>query len=66
MSSNRLSYPSDHSEAQWQLLELLIPVDKSYGRPREYDLRAIVNGIFYVGTYAEVIAKGGFMSCLQR
>ena len=48
MYSNRLSYPSDLSEAQWQLLGPLIPVPKSYGRPREYDLRTIVNGIFYV------------------
>ena len=48
MSSNRFSYPSDLSEAQWLLLEPLIPVPKSYGRPREYDLRAIVNAIFYV------------------
>ena len=48
MYSNQLSYPSDLSEAQWQLLELLIPVPKSYGRPREYNLRIIVNEIFYV------------------
>ena len=46
MYSNRLSYPSDLSEAQWQLLEPLIFLPKSYGRLREYDLRTFVNGIF--------------------
>ena len=50
MLSNRLRCPSHLSEAQWKLLEPLMPVPKSYGRPRGYDLRAIVNPIFYVLT----------------
>ena len=42
------SHPSDLSEAQWKLIAPLIPVPQSYGRPSEYELREIVNTIFYV------------------
>ena len=48
MATTPASYPSDLSEAQWKLSAPLIPVPKSYGRPREYRLREIVNAIFYV------------------
>ena len=48
MPATPASYPSDLSEAQWKLIAPLIPVPQSYGRPREYGLREIVNAIFYV------------------
>ena len=48
MPTTPASYPSDLSEAQWKLIAPLIPVPQSYGRPREYGLREIVNAIFYV------------------
>lgn len=48
MSSKRLGYPSDLTDAQWQIIEPLIPVNSREGRPRKYSFRAIVNGIFYV------------------
>lgn len=44
----RKAYPSDVSDAEWQILESLLPVAQRIGRPREVDLREIVNGIFYV------------------
>ena len=43
-----MSYPSDLSDAEWQLLEPLLPSPKATGRPRKWDLRLILNGIFYL------------------
>jgi putative transposase len=48
---SRKPYPTDLSEVQWLILEpLLLAVLKpsSRGRPRQVDLREIVNAIFYV------------------
>ena len=44
----RRAYPSDLSDAEWQVIAPLIPPAKPGGRPREVDLREIVNAIFYV------------------
>jgi putative transposase len=41
-------YPSDLSDAEWALLEPLLPPQKSGGRPREVSLRDIANGILYI------------------
>lgn len=41
-------YPSDLTDAEWAILEPLIPPGKSGGRPRCVDMRAVLNGIFYV------------------
>jgi transposase len=41
-------YPSDLTDIEWQHLEPLLPAPKSMGRPREWSLRLIVNGIFYL------------------
>ena len=41
-------YPSDLTDEEWALLEPLIPPEKPGGRPREVDMRAVLNGIFYV------------------
>ena len=43
----RKPYPSDLSDAQWSILEPLIPVHK-VGRPRVVDMREVVNAIFYL------------------
>lgn len=45
---NRLAYPSDLTDAQWSLLEPLLPVAKPGGRPRTVNLREVVNGINYL------------------
>jgi len=42
------SYPTDMSDAQWELLQPLLPVVKPGGRPRSVDLRAVMNAIFYI------------------
>jgi transposase len=41
-------YPSDITDAQWALIERLLPSTKPGGRPRTTDLREVVNAIFYV------------------
>ena len=44
----RQLYDTDPTDAEWEGIELLIPPAKSAGRPRKYDMREIVNAIFYV------------------
>ena len=44
----RRAYPTDLTEAQWGLLEPLLPPDTPRGHPRTADLREVVNGILYV------------------
>ncbi len=41
-------YPSDMSDAQWTLIRPLTPPGKSGGRPRDIDMRGIVNAILYI------------------
>lgn len=45
---SRVPYDTDLSEVEWQLLEPLIPTEKSGGRHRAVDIREVVNAIFYV------------------
>src|SRR5947207_5749588 len=40
-------YPSDITDEQWQLIERLIPVHPG-GRPRQTDVRDVVDAIFYL------------------
>jgi putative transposase len=42
------AYPSDLTDEQWEVLQPLIPPAKRGGRPREVDLREVVNAIFYL------------------
>ena len=44
----RKRYSSDLTDAQWELLAPLIPASKHGGRPREVDLREVVNSILYL------------------
>lgn len=44
----RVAYPSDLSQAQWEVVEPLLPPAKPGGRPRQVDMREILNGIFYL------------------
>jgi putative transposase len=45
---SRTPYPSDLTDAQWQLIQPLLPAAKPGGRPRKHDLRAVVNALFYL------------------
>ena len=40
-------YPSDLTDAQWAILEPLLPKDQTLGRPRETSLRRVVDAILY-------------------
>ena len=42
------AYPSNLTQAQFELLNDLIPEPKSGGRPREVDMWEILNAIFYI------------------
>jgi len=43
-----LRYPSDLTEAEWALVAPQIPPSKHGGRPRDVNVREVLNGIFYV------------------
>jgi putative transposase len=43
----RKSYPSDLTDAQWAVLEPLIPPATHGGRHREVDMREVLNTLFY-------------------
>ena len=45
---DHLRYPSDLTDAEWELLAPLIPPAKHGGRPRKVDPRQVVNGILYI------------------
>lgn len=44
----RKAYPSDLSDAEWLLLEPLLPVRRTRGQPRIHSHRELLNGILYV------------------
>jgi putative transposase len=43
----RRPYPSDLTDAQWALLEPLIPPAKPGGAPRQVEMREVMNAILY-------------------
>ena len=44
----RMSYPSDLTDEQWQRVEPLIPGPKPGGRPREVEMRDLIDAILYL------------------
>ena len=44
----RMSYPSDLTDEQWNLLKPRIPAAKPGGRKRSVDMREVINGILYL------------------
>ena len=44
----RRAYPSDLTDAQWQIIEPLLPPPKPGGRSRTTNLREVVNAVFYL------------------
>ena len=43
-----LRYASDTADAEWKLIEPLMPAPSRRGRPREVSLRVIMNAILYI------------------
>jgi transposase len=48
MRAMTLSYRTDLSDEQWELLKPLIPPAKPGGRPRTVEMRAVMNALFYI------------------
>ena len=46
--NSRKPYPTDLTDAQWQVLEPLIPAAKTGGRRAKYERREILNGVLYL------------------
>ena len=46
--SERKPYPSDLNDQEWEIVRPMIPPPKPGGRPREMDMREVLNAIFYV------------------
>jgi transposase len=46
--STRIRYPTDLTDAEWRLVEPLLPRTRAFGRPRKYRKREILNALFYV------------------
>ena len=46
-SKKMKKYPSDLTDAQWQVIKKLLN-EKMLGRKRRWDLRLIFNALFYV------------------
>lgn len=44
----RAAYPSDLSDAEWAILEPLVPGVRSGGRPRAHPDRELINAMLYV------------------
>ncbi len=42
MNSERKVYPSDVTDAEWSVLEKVLPQAKATGRPRKHALRELV------------------------
>jgi len=45
---DHLRYASDTTNAEWLLLSFFLPAPRRIGRPREVDLRAVMNAILYI------------------
>jgi transposase len=45
---SKLRYPSDLTDAEWALVEPLIPPAKRGGNKRTVDMREVVNGLMYI------------------
>lgn len=55
------NYPSDLTDSQWEHIKELLPRAKHRGRPRELEMRAVVNAILYVvvgGIQWRMLPKG--------
>lgn len=48
MAARRLTYTTDLTDAEWQILAPLLPPEKPGGRPRKYPIREVINGIQYI------------------
>ena len=48
MLIERRAYSSDLTDAEWQILEPMLPPEKPGGRHRKYTMREVINAIQYI------------------
>jgi putative transposase len=48
VTSTSVGYLSDLSDAEWELVQPLLPPPAARGRPRQHSLRTILNAVFYL------------------
>ena len=48
MAENRKPYKTDVTDEMWALLEPLVHIEQTDGRPREVSLREVVNTLLYI------------------
>ncbi len=48
LPSPRKAYSTDLTDAQWQLIEPLVPAAKAGGRPAKHERREIINALLYI------------------
>ena len=53
-------YASDLTDAEWSIIEPLMPAHRRLGRPRKTDLREVVNALLYIAS------SGGAWRLLPR
>ena len=41
-------YPTDLNDKKWEIINPLLPIELSGGRPREVSLRKIINAVLYI------------------
>jgi putative transposase len=46
--TTRKPYPSDLTDEQWELMQIMIPEAKPGGRPRSVDMREVINALLYL------------------
>jgi Putative transposase of IS4/5 family (DUF4096) len=61
-----LRYSSDLIDAEWALLEPTIPPAKRGGRPRDVNVREVLNAIFYVLSTGCQWHRGSYLSALNH
>ena len=58
---DELRYPSDVTDAEWALIEPLIPAAKRGGRRRKTDMRQTFNAVMYLlSTGCQALSSQGF------
>jgi putative transposase len=46
--TTRKAYPSDLTDEQWGLMQIVVPEAKPGGRPRSVDMREVINAMLYI------------------
>ena len=62
---DKLRYPSDLTDAEWQLIKPLIPPAKRGGGKRTVKMREVVNGLMYVLEGKLQLDAGGLSEVLE-